>query len=82
MKSMAGVATLGDLASAIGVRTQEAAIVAECAKRFLAGEPVRTIAHLGQKISNAELITVWLSNWGFPLTEFPLDFVERSFQVS
>jgi RNA polymerase sigma-70 factor, ECF subfamily len=29
MKAMAGVATLGDLASAIGVRTQEAAIVAE-----------------------------------------------------
>ena len=29
MKSMAGVATLGDLASAIGVRTEEAAIVAE-----------------------------------------------------
>ena len=29
MKAMAGVATLGDLASAIGVRAQEAAIVAE-----------------------------------------------------
>src|SRR6478752_1011605 len=29
MKVMAGVATLGDLASAIGVRAQEAAIVAE-----------------------------------------------------
>ncbi len=29
MKSMAGVATLGDLASAIGVRTEEAAVVAE-----------------------------------------------------
>jgi RNA polymerase sigma-70 factor, ECF subfamily len=29
MKSMAGVATLGDLASAIGVRTDEAAVIAE-----------------------------------------------------
>src|SRR5499433_968796 len=29
MRAMAGTATLGDLASAIGVRTQEAAIVAE-----------------------------------------------------
>src|SRR5882757_4726894 len=29
MKAMAGAATLGDLASAIGIRTQEAAIVAE-----------------------------------------------------
>jgi RNA polymerase sigma-70 factor, ECF subfamily len=54
MKAMAGVATLGDLASAIGVRTQEAAIVAELkagseeAYAWLIGEfhqPIYSLVH-------------------------------------
>ncbi|HEY1262424.1 MAG TPA: sigma-70 family RNA polymerase sigma factor [Terriglobales bacterium] len=54
MKAVAGVATLGDLASAIGVRTQEAAIVAELkagseeAYTWLIGEfhqPIYSVVH-------------------------------------
>ena len=60
MKSMAGVATLGDLASAIGVRTEEAAIVAELHPKLVSAAAGKDVWVVGGGDVAAQFVTAGL----------------------